>query len=100
MRNYRNEVELWVAWCAEQGIDPATATATHIKRLPAALMEANYNPITIRWKLSIVRRFYEAARNAGLRPDNPAAGVNPRACARPPRTSSTSAMRNWPSCLR
>ena len=38
-------------------------------------MEANYGPITIRWKLTIVRRFYEAARNAGLRTDNPAAGV-------------------------
>ena len=38
-------------------------------------MEANYNLITVRWKLSIVRRFYEAARNAGLRPDNPVAGV-------------------------
>ncbi len=40
-----------------------------------ALIEANYKPVTIRWKLMIVRRFYEAARNAGLRPDNPAAGV-------------------------
>ncbi len=47
----------------------------HIKRYRQALIEAHYNPITIRWKLSIVRRFYEAARNAGLRPDNPAAGV-------------------------
>jgi integrase len=38
-------------------------------------VEANYAPITIRWKMTIVRRFYEAARNAGLRPDNPAASV-------------------------
>ena len=53
----------------------ATATVVHIKRYRSALIEAKYNPITIRWKLSIVRRFYEAARNAGLRPDNPAAGV-------------------------
>jgi site-specific recombinase XerD len=75
IRNYRNEVAVYVAWCVEQGFDPATVTNTHVKRYRSALIEANYNPITIRWKLSIVRRFYEAARNAGLRPDNPAAGV-------------------------
>ncbi len=40
-------------------------------------MIENYSPITVKWKLAIVRRFYEAARNAGLRPDNPAAGVKP-----------------------
>ncbi len=55
----------------------------HVKRYRSALIEANYNPITIRWKLSIMRRFYEAARNAGLRPDNPAAAS---AC-RPTSTS-------------
>ena len=75
IRNYRNEVAIWVAWCIEQGLEAATATVMHIKRYRSALIEAKYNPITIRWKLSIVRRFYEAARNAGLRPDNPAAGV-------------------------
>jgi site-specific recombinase XerD len=75
IRNYRNEVEAWVAWCAEQGFDPATATVMQIKRYRQALIEAHYNPVTIRWKLLIVRRFYDAARNAGLRPDNPAAGV-------------------------
>ncbi len=73
--NYRNEVETWVTWCAGQSFDPATATVMHIKRYRSALIEANYAPITIRWKLTIVRRFYEAARNAGLRNDNPAAGV-------------------------
>ena len=75
LRSYRNETALWVAWCGSQGFDPATVTALHIKRYRQALLEANYKPITIRWKLTIVRRFYEAARNAGLRTDNPAAGV-------------------------
>jgi integrase/recombinase XerD len=75
LRNYRNEVALWVGWCAAQSFDPATVTPRHIKRYRQALLEAGYKPITIRWKLTIVRRFYEAARNAGLRTDNPAAGV-------------------------
>ena len=75
IEHYLNEVEYWVAWCSEQGFDPATVTTAHIKHYRQALIEAKYNPITIRWKLSIVRRFYEAARDAGLRLDNPAAGV-------------------------
>jgi integrase len=66
---------MWVSWCASQNFDPATVTPTHIKRYRQALFEGAYKPITIRWKLTIVRRFYEAARNAGLRSDNPAAGV-------------------------
>jgi integrase/recombinase XerD len=75
LRSYRSEVALWVAWCISQSFDAATVTAMHIKRYRQALLEAGYKPITIRWKLTIVRRFYEAARNAGLRSDNPAAGV-------------------------
>ncbi|MGQ9636032.1 MAG: tyrosine-type recombinase/integrase [Bryobacteraceae bacterium] len=75
VRSYRAEVAAWLAWCQDKGIDPATATIAHIKLFRQELIDASYKPITIRWKLSIVRRFYEAARNAGLRPDNPAAGV-------------------------
>src|ERR1039458_9617521 len=75
VRSYRSEVTMWVSWCASQNFDPATVTPTHIKRYRQALLEGVYKPITIRWKLTIVRRFYEAARNAGLRADNPAAGV-------------------------
>jgi site-specific recombinase XerD len=75
IRNYRSEVEVWVAWCIQQGFDPATVTVMHVKRYRQALIENHYNPITVRWKLAILRRFYDAARNAGLRPDNPVAGV-------------------------
>jgi len=77
IRNYRSTVGLWVAWCRDQGFDPATVTVTHVKRYRQALIEAGYSPGTIRWKLVVMGRFYEAARNAGLRPDNPAAGVKP-----------------------
>ena len=31
IEHYLNEVEYWVAWCAEQGFDPATITTAHIK---------------------------------------------------------------------
>ena len=55
VRSYRSEVALWVAWCASQNFDPATVTAMHIKRYRQALLEGGYKPITIRWKLTIVR---------------------------------------------
>jgi site-specific recombinase XerD len=77
IRNYRSAVGLWVGWCRDQGFDPATVTTTHVKRYRQALIEAGYSPGTIRWKLIVMGRFYEAARNAGLRSDNPAAGVKP-----------------------
>ena len=75
--SYRTGVAQWVAWCAADHCDPGSATPIHIKRFRQALLEAGYKPITIRLRLTTVRRFYEAARNAGLRPDNPAAGVRP-----------------------
>jgi hypothetical protein len=64
VRNYRNEVALWAAWCASEGLNPATVTAVDIKHYRQALLEAGYKPINVRWKLTIVRRI-----------DNPAAGV-------------------------
>ena len=73
--SYRTGVAQWAAWCASENCDPASATPIHIKRFRQALLEAGYKPVTIRLRLTIVRRFYEAARNAGLRPDNPAAGI-------------------------
>lgn len=72
---YRGVVQLWANWCFNEGIDPATVTVSHIKRYRQMLIERNLSPVTVRWNLMVVRRFYEAARNAGLRPDNPAAGV-------------------------
>ena len=60
-----------------RSLDLATVTTTEVKRYRQALVEAGYNPGTIRWKLILVRRFYDAACGAGLRPDNSAAGVRP-----------------------
>src|ERR1035438_3095621 len=61
--SYRTGVAQWVAWCASENCDPGSATPIHIKRFRQALLEAGYKPVTIRLRLTIVRRFYEAARN-------------------------------------
>ena len=64
IRGYRSMVGRWVAWCGEQEVEPATATVADVKRYRQALIEADYKPASIRLLLAVVRRFYEAARNA------------------------------------
>jgi len=72
---YRRGAAQRVAWCASQNLDVATVEAAHVKRFRQTLLESGYQPVSVGLKLSVVRRFYEAARTAGLRTDNPAAGV-------------------------
>src|SRR5215216_4633199 len=77
IRGYRTQVESWVSWCKSQGINPAQATTEDVKAYRQDLVSAKYKPASIAHRLVILRRFYQAAVNAGLRADNPAAGVRP-----------------------
>jgi len=77
VRGYFSQVEQYVDWCREAGVEPARATEDDIKRYRQYLVEQDYEPGTIAHKLTVIRRFYEAARDRGLRTDNPAAGVKP-----------------------
>jgi site-specific recombinase XerD len=63
-----------VAWCAEQKINPATATEDDIATYRKVLV-AEYATGTIAVKLAAIRCFYEAAVWRGLHQDNPAAGL-------------------------
>jgi site-specific recombinase XerD len=77
IRGYRTQVESWASWCMSQGINPALATTEDVKAYRQDLVSAKYKPASIAHRLVILRRFYQAAVNAGLRADNPAAGVRP-----------------------
>lgn len=77
IRGYWGEVAHWVRWCQERGIDPARATVADVKAFRQDLVSLGYKPASIARKLAVLRRFYEAARAAGMRSDNPAAGVRP-----------------------
>lgn len=77
VRGYRAQVAQWVGWCQSRGVEPAAARPDDLKTWRAALVTAGYQPASIAHKLSVVRRFYQAAVTAGLRPDNPAAGLRP-----------------------
>ena len=63
-----------MAWCAEYGINPATATEDDIVAYRKELI-GRYEVGTVAVKLAAIRRLYEAAVWRGLRQDNPAAGL-------------------------
>jgi site-specific recombinase XerD len=77
IRGYLTQVAGWLSWCKSQHVNPAHATTECVKAYRQDLVSAHYKPASIAHRLAVLRRFYQAAVNAGLRPDNPAAGVRP-----------------------
>ena len=75
IRSYWCLIRAWLGWCNLMRVDPAAAARCDVKRYRRMLKESDYKPSSIRDMLSVVRRFYQAASNAGLREDNPADGV-------------------------
>ena len=75
VRVYKTHVGAWAKWCRENDIDASNATANHVKLYRQHLVTTGYKSSSIGTKLTIIRRFYAAVVNNGLRPDNPAAGV-------------------------
>jgi len=75
VRAYYREVKLWVQWCLAQGTDPARAVRGDIEEYRRQLREGGLSVATRSHKLSIVRRFYDAAVRHDLMAANPASGV-------------------------
>lgn len=72
---YYREVALWVKWCTVRGVRPEKAQIAHVEAYRSDLKRQGLNITTRSHKLSIIRRFYDAAVKAHIRPDNPAASV-------------------------
>jgi site-specific recombinase XerD len=72
---YGVHVATWLAWCRATELELASATVDDVEDYREALIGAGCQPATVAIKLTLVRRFYDAAIRAGLRQDNPAAGV-------------------------
>lgn len=75
---YRRQIEQFLNWCNCHQLDPATITKEDLKRYRRWMIETKkFKPATIALKLSVVRRFYQAAVERGLISINPAVGVHP-----------------------
>jgi site-specific recombinase XerD len=75
---YRRQLIQFLEWCDRQQFHPATITKDDIKRYRRWMIEKKqFKPATIALKLSVVRRFYQAAVEKGLLSFNPATGVKP-----------------------
>lgn len=75
---YRRQILQFVQWCERSRVSPGEATKEDIKRYRRFLVEEKrFKPATIALKLSVVRRFYEAAVERGLIAVNPAVSVKP-----------------------
>lgn len=78
LNTYRRQVQQFVDWCDRQKIHPAEVTKDDIKHYRRWMVEKKkFKPATIALKLSVVKRFYQAAVEQGLIPINPALGVKP-----------------------
>lgn len=75
IRAYYKEIGLFTRWCAAHDIAPEKATRRHIEAYRESLKKAGAATSTRQHKMSIVRRFYEAAVKHGLLTVNPAANV-------------------------
>ncbi len=72
---YEREVIMWAKWCQGQGVRPESVRRPHIVAYREEMKAQGLSVATRSHKLSIVRRFYEAAVQAGLMDGNPASGV-------------------------
>ncbi len=75
IRAYYREIDFWARWCSRHNVDPLTARRIHIEMYREEMKQQGLRVNTRSHKLSIVRRFYDAAVEAGLREDNPATAV-------------------------
>ena len=78
LKTYRRQLQQFLHWCDSKQINPVDVTKDDIKRYRHWMIKTKkYKSATISLKLSVVRRFYQAAVEKGLLGINPAAGVKP-----------------------
>lgn len=78
IRTYIVQIKQFLLWCDLLHLDPATVGRKEIKAYRRMLyQERGLKSSTIALKLTAVRRFYDAAIEAGLLMHNPALGIKP-----------------------
>lgn len=75
IRTYRSQIKLFFQYCQNQALNPLFLTAEDIKIYRKTLIQKNLAEATIKLKLKVVKRFYDACLNQELIARNPAAGI-------------------------
>jgi site-specific recombinase XerD len=94
IRAYHREVNYWVKWCEEWNVHPARAKRGDVERYREQLKIQGSAVTTRSHKLSIIRRFYDAAVKHGLLEVNPAATVRGGKDLTPPEEKIKSLTQN------
>lgn len=84
---YLNDITLWRAWCAGQGIDPADARKPHVDQWITGQQQAGYAKRTIARRVSAVASWYDYLRDATAGTAVPLAASNPAHTRRRPRVA-------------
>lgn len=77
MRAYHLHARQWLAWCEQNGVNGDRATAVDIKEYRRFLVDHDYAPASIALILTVIRQYYRAGVQSGLRLDNPVDGIRP-----------------------
>lgn len=75
VKGYRQEMDHWLRWCDVNAVDPRSPARINVEAYRMELIAAKLLSPTIARKLTVVRLFYEWAKNTGFILRNPAAGI-------------------------
>lgn len=75
--SYKTNLAHWFRWCEANRVNAGAPSRQNIEAFRAELIAAGLEASTIGVKLTVVRRFYQSAKDRGIIPHNPAAGVKP-----------------------
>lgn len=78
LKTYRSQLKQFLAWCEERAVHPIDVSKRDIKQYRHWMIEKKgYKPATVALKLSVVRRFYDAAIEHEFLAINPVTGIKP-----------------------
>lgn len=77
IKSYTSHLNHWLRWCSARSINPSLVTQADVESFRHELIQAGMKASSIAVKLTVIRRFYQAAMNRGLIAINPAAEVRP-----------------------
>jgi site-specific recombinase XerD len=75
INSYYQAVGQWVYWCRQRGLEPSDARRQDVELYRFEMRSRGLTVATRKQKLSIIRRFYDAAVKYNILAVNPAAGV-------------------------